>query len=319
AGNRALDSDLGPLFPAAYEQRPRACGTESPAWAYQPLVHAVGAVDASDRPLGLSREGGTPRLVAPGALVLTPEDTAAGVPRPTAVLSGTSMSAAAVSGAAALLWSLRPGATGDMVMEALYQTGEALGRDAEFALPGEIQPQRRLAVARAFDLACPQNVAVGACPQGDARPALPAPRGAGLDAGVPFGDLVALLYEDVVLGAVAPGPPPPLEGGSAYLEPYVVPQPGTPNCIVCGIYENQLYGSLDPNLAGSYVGSPVLEFKNDQSQYVQIALNPLPEKDAFKVDLTSELKNDTLVSAWLIIPAQLNGQTVYTRSELDID
>lgn len=316
AGNKAADGDTGPLAPAAWEALRRECpGDERPPrGTYAPLVHAVGGVDGRDAPLAVVREDATPRLVAPGQAVVVPLDTQTPVDAPTKVLSGTSMSTAAVAGAAALVWSLRPELTADEVMALIYAASEPLGPKADFGLK-PLKRQRRLSVARAFALACPDGAQIGNCPPAASRPTLPAPRAAGGDATPDYDALDPLLFADAVPVAID-DLAPDAEGSSAYLDPYVVPQPGSPNCPVCGFQTCTLKGQLDPNLKGANLGTPVVKVKTFNGQFLDIKLAPLPDDSAFSVGLCGPLGNKAPIWGFLQIPVTVAGKTTLTSSEL---
>jgi hypothetical protein len=318
AGNRAADSDTGPLFPAGWETLPRDCdGAPARGRVYSPLVHAVGGVDGRDAPLGIARDGATPRLVAPAAAVVVTADTVLEDDGPTAPLSGTSMAAAAASGTAALVWSLRPGLSADQVMEAVYLAGEPLGQPADFGLPGPPQGQRRLSVARAFALACPEAAAGGACPPAASRPALPAPRPAGADATAPFDDLVAALFAGAEEGQADPGAADPPAAPTQSFEPFTVPQPGSPNCPICGFIDTSLYVKLDDALAGYALGTPIVHTWRFDSTWVDIKLTPLQVGTSFLFNLSTPLGGKSPKAAWLQIPVtNEKGTTVLTSSEL---
>lgn len=316
AGNRAAGSDAGPLFPAAWEQLPRACG--GPAGVYSPLVHAVGAVDGRDAPLALTRAGGTPRLVAPAAVVVVPKDTALPDDEPSVVLSGTSVAAASASGAAALVWSLRPGLAPDTVMDVLYRAGQPLGVPAQFGLNGQLAQRRRLSVARAFTRACPVGVAVGACPAAQSRPILPAPRAAGVDAQADFANIVETLLANPVDAEEDLNPVEP-DLLSHLFAPYVIPQPGEPNCPICGFVGTTLHGELGQNLADATLGLPKVRIVDTLGNPHTIGLAALPYGVTFKVDLTNKLAGISIKTALLEIPVILNGKAVLTSSELFVD
>lgn len=319
AGNRADESDAGPLYPAAWEALPRGCDEPIRPGIYSPLVHAVGGVDGRDGPLALARAGGTPRLVAAGSLIVVPADTLLGDSLPaTELMSGTSMSAAAVSGAAALIWSVRPDFGPDQVMHVLHRTGEPLGLPAEFGMQGQIQQQRRLSVARAFARVCPEGVAAGACPGAQSRPTLPDPRPAGGDATPAFDDIVAFLYGDAEVGAEAPGAENPPAAPTSYFEPFTVPQPGAPNCPVCGFLGTTLHGKLDESLAHLTLGTPVAKVVRFDGTSVDIKLGPLPVNGPFQIDLSTPLGGKAPLKGWLQLPVTEDGKTVLTSSELFI-
>ena len=312
AGNRATDADSGPLSPAAWEQRALECPGDR-GRSKRPTLYAVGALDGRDAPLALARPQGTPRIVAPGASVVVPLDTQAANGEATVTLSGTSMSAAAVSGTAALIWSLRPGLDAHDVMRIIYQSGEPLGRAAEFGWsPAE---QRRLSVARAFAEACPLGVAVGHCPTAANRPILPAPRAAGVDATPDLG-LFSLLFDNAIPQAIDPNAQP-ADALSNYLSPYVVPQPGSPSCPVCGFWGSKLYGQLDPDLIGADLGTAYVWVKTANGVSA-IKLGVLPDTEPFLFELGAELLGQTPYSAWLEVPITEFGKTTITSSDLFI-
>ncbi|NVB40382.1 S8 family serine peptidase [Pseudenhygromyxa sp. WMMC2535] len=87
-----------------------ACGANE----YCPLVHSIGAVDELDDDLANYREGSRPRLATLGFSAQVDSD---------GPMSGTSVSAAIASGAAARLWSHAPNLSGDAIMQALWSTG----------------------------------------------------------------------------------------------------------------------------------------------------------------------------------------------------
>jgi hypothetical protein len=153
----------GPLLPAGWEvvaapteeecrkvlgisvQRRRA---ES---LYQPLVFAASGIDGMGTPLGNALPSSAPHLAA-YADHATVKD-ASGTPTPT--LTGSSVSAAVVSSAAAMMWSLIPDLSPFDIMEALRSSGEPLGRKADFCLwgygCGEV---RRISICPAVAAAC---------------------------------------------------------------------------------------------------------------------------------------------------------------------
>ena len=102
AGNRrggSLHDSNWPILPAAWElHRPSRHSRYGPK-----LVYAVGGVDWQGLPLPNSRTKGLPRRVAYGDHATVDVDGT-----PTAVYTGTSVSAAVVSSVASVVWDLRP-------------------------------------------------------------------------------------------------------------------------------------------------------------------------------------------------------------------
>lgn len=95
------------------------------AW---PLVTAVAAVRPDDEPIAATRPGSLTPLVAAGWHV-----TADPTQTP---LTGTSMSAAVVSGIAALAWSQAPALRPSELLELMHASGAPLGRASELPLHG---------------------------------------------------------------------------------------------------------------------------------------------------------------------------------------
>jgi hypothetical protein len=117
---------------------------------YEPLVHAVGAVDERDRPLINARLLGTPRMVALGSNGVVAEPGETFEP-----LTGTSISAAVASGIAALIWSYRPELRPHEIADLMYESAWKLGGDSQFGITGvPAQAQRRLSVCAALAEAC---------------------------------------------------------------------------------------------------------------------------------------------------------------------
>lgn len=118
------------------------------AW---PLVLPVSAERPDGSPIAATRPGSITPLVAPGWHVALD---AADAP-----LTGTSISAASVSGAAALVWSQAPGLDAGDVVQSLYAAGTPSTSASELALHGwpAGTAVRRLSVCAA------QPIAGGAC------------------------------------------------------------------------------------------------------------------------------------------------------------
>jgi hypothetical protein len=195
----------GPILPAAWEGRQApsanyckcrfgdatglACDSiprEDPQ-DKRPLLHAVGAVTPTDVPIPVSRASSSPRLVAPGSLVVMFPGAAANPTEPRYPMSGTSMSAAAMSGAVAAVWAHRPELDASAVVQAIYDSGVLLGPDpgdeADFCLAnppggpptGSCDRIHRISLCDAMKSATPAGAKLQ-CPENKSRrPETPIP------------------------------------------------------------------------------------------------------------------------------------------------
>jgi hypothetical protein len=147
AGNETRASNGGPLYPAAWQgtsTSPALCGglltgseqatvAADPALAgqsAQPPVWAVGDVDGAGAPLFNHRTGARPPLVAYGYAASVADDPLA--TSFTEELTGTSASAAVVSGIAAVLWALEPQLAPRAVIDRIHDGGAAVDATADF-------------------------------------------------------------------------------------------------------------------------------------------------------------------------------------------
>jgi hypothetical protein len=199
AGNRGggPEPETGPLLPAAWEQRPAPSPAECRRLfggsrgggelsggelsgdrrdAYRPLLYAAGGVRSDGSRLFNARPGSLPRLAAfaDHAVVESSQPD-----RPTATVTGTSVSALVVSSAAAAVWYYRPELRSDEVMDTLYQAGEDLGAAPQFCLggtparpcPAARWSARRVSLCQAAAAACRDGG--GACPPSAEMPSCP--------------------------------------------------------------------------------------------------------------------------------------------------
>lgn len=300
AGNRGggPDPEIGPLHPAAWERRPapsyRTCaralrGTGAPnrkLWPakYWPLVYAAGGVDAASAALANARPRSEPGLAAFADHAVTDDNRSA----PTAVLTGSSGSAAVVSAAAAAVWHYRPRKKPHEVMELVYGGGVDLGRDAQLCV-GVTRGQpcqravHRVSVCAAVVEAC--KAGGGACPA-----SLPACVSAGaLD--LSAADLSAFLaspHTDVDLDDASlssqvpqcggetlhysvrpPDPCPHRQHPGLTVELWSYSQPGTNPCSACWMDTDEpegiaagstatLYVEIDPDFEGSLTAATLI-------------------------------------------------------------
>lgn len=122
----------GPMLPGGFEsvaaRRGAACAG-GPGAPLRPLVHAAGGLDGKRRPIASTRPGGRPQLAA-YALEVAADDgylSAGGVARyDSDALTGSSMAAAAVSAAAALVWRYRPALSAAEVLPAVYEAADGV-------------------------------------------------------------------------------------------------------------------------------------------------------------------------------------------------
>lgn len=282
----------GPLFPAAWEQRAAptlaqcttlegasyAAGGPWPKLAapapgdYQPLVYSVAGIRADGLALSNARRGARARLAAPGAHAVA----RAASGGPTRALTGSSVSAAVVSAAAAAAWGYRLDLPASEVMAAVWKGASQLGGAPAFCLGGTpcpiatLDPRagvRRVSVCASLSAICTGGG--GRCPT---TPITCAPVSSTLPT-VSVTQLASLESKaNLVVDAGVPSivlPAPAVCRASAYespftgwpetvcadrqypgstARPWAGPQPGSNPCPVCVLVpgDRQLFVSLDP-------------------------------------------------------------------------
>lgn len=128
AGNSGVNIDSTPSYPASYKL---------------PNVISVGAIDQNGRRASFSNYGvNNVHIAAPGVSIVSTIPTSTGAAG-YAYMSGTSMAAPHVAGAAALYASLNPCASSAQIREALLRTAVA-----DPQLTGAVQQNRRLDVSK---------------------------------------------------------------------------------------------------------------------------------------------------------------------------
>jgi hypothetical protein len=268
------DAGLPPLFP--------------PAGTYNPLVHAVGALRADDRPIVSTRPAGRPRLAALGAhVVAVDRSTLFGAP--TAVQTGSSMAAAIASGITSASWGYAPNMTGAQLMAHIFAAGTDLGQPANFCIGLACANIRRVelcssiaAVCAAGGTRCPATLpACTTRPAGEGTLPIPTPAmRAAIDAAA---DAEAGVHPAEIYGLSLP----PLDicrhdgfqtdqnryaestcpfrqwGPQPVPRPYAGPQPGGNPCPACwvslsqttdGKYRASVYLSVDPDYPYALTG-----------------------------------------------------------------
>lgn len=276
AGNRSggTPETTGPMYPAAWESKPAPTAADCqpyiaaagplapgvdpprggerpgntlapiPTVSYRPLVYAVGGVDGRDQPIAVTRLRGRPRLAAMAFHVAAPDREAGGF---TDVFTGSSVSTAVVSAAAATVWGYVPHLPAAQVMRIVYESGMLIGPPtaADFCFGGGnlCPPIRRVSVCTAARLAC--SLYPGSCPTPPPPCAKEAPPNLGAN---PTWDSMvwdaAVARVDRVETEIGGAPPctGPVCAPADHLPtnaavPWVCPQPGWPGCDVCVVDE----------------------------------------------------------------------------------
>lgn len=124
----------GPLYPAAWEREPAASASycqsnfnvtpPSGSADHKRLIYAVGGVVPDHAPLGMSRPGSVPSLVAAGSVVAFENPSTGDLMKP---MSGTSASTAVVAATAALVRSYKPTLNAHQTADKLRDGASAAG------------------------------------------------------------------------------------------------------------------------------------------------------------------------------------------------
>jgi hypothetical protein len=305
----------GPLAPASWEVHSTSAEVcevfdiVRPLEDDGPIVYAVGGLDAADRPIANARLGSMPRR----ALYATQVNVLGGSPEP---LTGTSLSAAALSAIAAQLWSQQPDESSVEIMERLDASGEALELAVEWG-DYENGPVHRIDAHAA--LVAP-GIANPFAPRSSATTVGPS---GGLDAAID-GMLTSTSYAPTLPwgGPTQPSTQNPecapatmtIYGNAGPLmppEPHADetrPQPTVPICPKCPIRQTLVPGTvpssqwifyLDLAPTTAFIGAtvyPLLTFQNDTNTgQIEIQLDTIPN---YQGPLKIVLPN-ALVSSWL--------------------
>jgi hypothetical protein len=284
----------GPLYPAGWSRfaAPGAnkCGVDfggvTPGYNETgSLLEAVGGVDGRDQILPNARPNSMPRMVAPGFLGAAADPLGAQIP----TLTGTSVSTAVASAAAAVAWSYTPSLDSQTIATAVYQSGPVVDADADPPTCRETGclPVRRVSVCGALQRACtdpfgrlrPGCVPIACSPRppfADARPLLfahmmpPTPTTVSLHNLASVGRAAPLqcgttdaLYRPI--GSVGPGPLPcpDQQSYAGVAHPDVGGQPSGAGCRVCAQMTTPsntmvLFVQLDPTFTTVPVQFPSL-------------------------------------------------------------
>ena len=229
-----------------------------------PLVHAIGGLGYGDEDMPGSRLGAHTRLMANASHGMGGDGVL------TTPLTGTSVSAAAVSGAAAMVWSYNPGMSRNEVMDALYQGGQPLGFEADVSSPTDtgLVSSHRLSICGAMEHACGLDPNCGlnlscALPtdHSDIHSILVAAEGAATDVGSPVVPAARILCSEQSTCGVQHSAESEAECARLAPDPaapYADPQPGGTICSICGLDGLTLTGSLDQHVDANTVEEVVL-------------------------------------------------------------
>ncbi|MEO1232619.1 MAG: S8/S53 family peptidase, partial [Myxococcota bacterium] len=151
--------------------------TAPPLGIPHPLVHATAGLDSQDDMLHNAVPGARPRLLAAGSYSVVEDRVSPAAGDYTPPLTGSSISTAVLSAAAAVVWSLRPHLTAPEVAEAVYASGHPTFMATELHL-GRAGLAHRVSMCGSAEDACllRGSCSVACVRQGgkrDLRPRLP--------------------------------------------------------------------------------------------------------------------------------------------------
>lgn len=321
SGNRsALNGVRGTMYPAGWEQEPNQC-TALGAPGNHPVVISAGPLNPSDELPLLARESSAPRILVPATFATGNLVNAMGNVGQGQLLTGSSVSAAALSGAAALVWYLDPSADALTVMRALHNNGVTLARTPDVLYPGQNPTTVRLDTCASAQSAC---MGAGLCPSACSL------RTAGKNTYPPYdqffdAEFPGLRAAGPMKATITPGLSMKLDEGVVHPN-IVVPQPGGTMCTVCAIIDQDFVGKFesDPGTqietivlhwkvcdfnGGCYVSNPGLKIELDD-----------PEQ-AFVVEIESSMglaSNEHLVGAFVEVTSITDGKYGVYGSEVMI-
>lgn len=238
-------TDTGLMYPAAWLTETEVCGAQGSA----PLLYAAGGVNHADDALANGRPAGQPRLVAPAGHAVVLDRPTSCDPQPNSALSGTSVSAAGLSAAVAVVWGYRPELSIEQVIDTVYAGSVDLGTPADVCATSNCTLRRislwrvvHEACAGAVEGACPASLAACPAPNTNDAPAAVFDRQpiisklmASVTTSFPFSGVdqgcVAACDAQVVALSSAPSAVCPLGTRDTWTaRPYVDPQPREPVC-----------------------------------------------------------------------------------------
>ncbi|MEQ8273758.1 MAG: S8/S53 family peptidase [Deltaproteobacteria bacterium] len=323
AGNRAqVTTQTGPLYPGGWEFEDTLC-SDGATSSYRPALYAIGAVSGRDETLGVARNGGTPRIVGPAAfgVVDTFAQNIIGSP-PTLARSGTSVSAAAFSGLAALIWRYDSQAERRDIVDLVYDNGVLLPEPADFQQGATglstTFSQRRIDICNTIHAVCAGAACPATCP---ARPA-------GANVVVDMSAVIDIEFPGLLSGPLTPAtltnlPTVPLIDQNIE-RPWVGPQPGKPSCPACMGWQSMFSGKIEYDAATEDLDTMVLRMTPCQPAWCDPTMGGIkievenPDEE-FVVDLGSEFNFDFVDSAVLETSFVVDGETIVTASEVAVE
>lgn len=300
------------------------------------LLFAVGGVDYDDRPITRTRAFGLPRVAAIGLQGVAGNQGGAAM-QP---LTGTSVAAAVVSGAASAVWAYRPELTAPEVMDIVYRSGVLLPFGADFYSQGVNSEARRASLCSALAEACPANNTYPRCPPAG----IVCPEGAPSALGsqnppltAALRDLLADDWDGTSAFFASPAPPalpaPEDEFRGVAVAPWVHPQPSRPPCGAC-VFEpgqSRLYVSIDANYPVNLTLSRMLltlTGPHAQGQGRATVLVDLPSPSSMtrttapftvqSINWSALSEVDTATLSWAVTDSQ-SGTTASVEEQILID
>ncbi|MEM7157837.1 MAG: S8/S53 family peptidase [Myxococcota bacterium] len=312
AGNSNSACQAGAMAPAMWENRAapdsarcQELGFPPNSWnsGYRPLVHAVGGLTFQGEDMPGTRPESMPRMAAhsthayAGSAVLSSS------------LTGTSVGAAAVTGAAALVWSYDPSLQAHEVMELVYAGSADLGRNADLHIAGNgADTVHRLDVCEVLQNQCSQDAL---CSAAGVNLGCTPPAHHDMDAvadavaNIPVADSYAPAFGAALACAPICGVPSEAYSETSTvcneIEPdpvvlFVNPQPNLPTCSNCTLTDDdadddaeawQVHASLDSFYDGAPIERVVVTVTSDIMERFDFGAVPLSSDRVTVLELGS--------------------------------
>lgn len=287
----AAGNDTGGPSPATGLMCPAAWMTQTPSCAPgRPLVIAAYGLDYADNPLEVARLDSSTPFAAPalGGIAWP-----AGSSRPPP-LTGTSVSAAAVTASLAAVWAAEPSMPSDAVVHLLHMTSPTVGPPAQVCAPG-IGPcdVRRISPCGALDLlGSPWTCTVSSAVVPGSNP--------GLDPTTWQSFLTTFSNAQTAMATPSAGPLPSQISPTAAGQNTVHPQPLIPVCPTCAVSLGFGSAASNPSLCGmlerSVTGLAAV-VRNDDGSYSSYSISGVSTGTAFRAALPSAAGSTR--SAWI--------------------